>query len=462
MPLSEEPGLKFIIVGASIAGLTSALALKAAGHSVLVLEKEEHLCGADTIPSGGARVPPNGCKVLFDLGLEAEIRENAVVGEGLMMYTYNSEGKDEGWEYFGLNLWDPELLIEACGDFLQMRHRDLVHILYNATMKERGTDDQSGCLSGVVTILFDAEVTDIDCDNCVVTMRSGEKHTGDAIVGADGASGLVRKCLIKEHDSSRDDAFTGLAFYSANIAQSIAIGDDELTKLYQYPRSNMVTLLVGNNRGAEVFLAGKDRDIQLCVYTPDSPQDGSWNEKAKRDIREVVGPCNLLMQKLVAHAGPSTCVQIKDHCELNSWVSTSGKVLVVGEAAHPFPPISLHTCSVAIEDGAFLGKIFSHTQDPSRIPEFFNAFEENRCGTLAALTSFKLRRAMSTFMTLPDGEKQISRDAMMRANHAAGRNVLDAPEEDMHTLWENLRKVYGYDPADAADEWWVSWGRFRQ
>jgi hypothetical protein len=37
------------------------------------------------------RLSPNGCKVLFDWGLENEVRENAVVGEGFMMYTCESQ-----------------------------------------------------------------------------------------------------------------------------------------------------------------------------------------------------------------------------------------------------------------------------------------------------------------------------------------------------------------------------------
>jgi hypothetical protein len=106
------------------------------------------------------RLPPNGCKVLFDWGLETEIRENAVVGEGFMIYNckyrfirlhLRIELKEaqmipKGRSLagitsvshrrfasdrqlininlsIGLNLWDPELLVEARGDFLQMRVR---------------------------------------------------------------------------------------------------------------------------------------------------------------------------------------------------------------------------------------------------------------------------------------------------------------------------------------------------
>lgn len=40
--------------------------------------------------------------------------------------------------------------------------------------------------------------------------------------------------------------------------------------------------------------------------------------------------------------------------------------------------ISLHAYAIAIEDGAFIGKIFSHIRDADRITEFLYAFEEKR------------------------------------------------------------------------------------
>jgi hypothetical protein len=47
-------------------------------------------------------------------------------------------------------------------------------------------------------------------------------------------------------------------------------------------------------------------------------------------------------------------------------------------------PASLHTYSVALEDGAFIGKIFSHSQNRDRIPQFLHAFQEHRYVSLVA------------------------------------------------------------------------------
>lgn len=95
---ANGPGLDFIIVGASVAGLASALALKNSGHNVLVLEKDSQLGGTGSVPTGCARVPPNGSKILLDWGLEAQIKANAAVMPGFSVYKYNGA---PGEQYIG-------------------------------------------------------------------------------------------------------------------------------------------------------------------------------------------------------------------------------------------------------------------------------------------------------------------------------------------------------------------------
>ncbi|KAJ6483920.1 hypothetical protein C8R45DRAFT_999728 [Mycena sanguinolenta] len=457
--MSHDTRLKFIIVGASAAGLASAIALKDAGHDVLVLEQHLQLGGPDTMPTGGVRLPPNGCKILFDWGLEEEIRANSVVGEGFTVHKY--AGKDSGRDYLGTHRWDPELLSEARGDFLQMRHRDILRILYDAALREPSTRRrQNGHTSGpTVTIEFGAEVVSADFDECSVTLKSGAVHRGDVLIGADGASGYIRQRLLAEEDDPRSEELTGLAVYSAIIPKKLALTDPEIAKLYEYPQSNMVTFSVGSNRGAQAFLAGRDEDVVFWVYTPDSPQDGTWTQPAELNIQDIVGQCDPLIAKLAALAGPATCVQIKNHHELQSWVSKSGRVAVLGEAAHPFPIISLHTYSIAIEDGAFIGTIFSHTRDPARIMEFLHAFQEHRKPRCMHIDQSE--KQYIAVMALPDGPLQAARDAAMRANEAAGRNVMDSGDVDLQQMWDDMRMVFGYEAPDDANEWWVSWGRLR-
>ncbi|KAF7335651.1 FAD-binding-3 domain-containing protein [Mycena venus] len=447
-------GLNFIIVGASIAGLAAAIALKASGHNVLVLEKEPQLGGTSSIPSGCARVPPNGTKILFDWGLDAKTKEYGAIVEGLAAYKY--EGTESGRDFLGIHLWDPELLTEARGNFVHFRHQDLLRILYDATIKPpRRKEERS---APRVSVLFGAEVVQIDPQTCTATLRSGETHVGDAIIGADGVRGVVRRTLMGEEGvlPGRDDVPSGLTLYRAVIPKELAVNDPDLTSFYDYPQC---TASMGSNRGALTFVAGKDRDITLCVYTPDSSQDGNWGEEADQKLADVLGPCDVGIRKLAALAGPATCIQLRDQYKLESWVSTSGRVVVLGEAAHPFPPVSLHTYSIALEDGAFIGKIFSHTKNRNRIPEFLHAFQEHREPRCSRIRDTEKQYIGG--ITLQDGEMQAWRDAAMRANHAAGKDVMDSVGGDAEQMLEDTRMVFGYGPADDADEWWMTWGRYR-
>ncbi|KAJ7616434.1 hypothetical protein FB45DRAFT_1034752 [Roridomyces roridus] len=449
--MTRETPLRFIIVGASIGGLASAIALRDAGHEVLLLEQESQLGGGDSVPSGGVRLPPNGCKILFDWGLEAEIRSNAVVGSGFTVYKYDGGGKRD---YLGTNRWDPELLAEARGLFLQMRHKDLLRILYDTAVKRPSTSK--------VSVEFGVTVVDADFDACSVTLASGKVYAGDALIGADGAFGYLRRRMNQEQGSPGEDQLRGLAVYSAIVPKEVAMQDDQLQELYQDPQRRMVTFWMGPNRGAQAFLAGKDEDVVFWVYTPDGAQDGTWTQSAEKKITDVLGTCDPVIRRLAELAGPATCVQIKNYLELESWVSRSGKVLLLGEAAHPFPIISLHTYSVALEDGGFLGKMFSHTRNPDRVEEFLSAFQEHRKPRCAHINLSE--KSYVEAMALPDGEAQEGRDAAMRANEAAGRNVMDSgdhSEEELSAMWDDMRMVFGYDPADDAEEWWLKWGRLR-
>ncbi|KAJ7687859.1 hypothetical protein B0H17DRAFT_1069457 [Mycena rosella] len=453
MTTDSGPALNFIIVGASVAGLASAIALKASRHNVLVLEKEFQLGGTGPVSSACARVPPNGSKILFDWGLEAQTRANSNIGAGFDCYKYDG-GMAPGRDFVGVNRWNPELMAEARGDFVQFRHKDLLRILYEEAIKPSKRLQSHDKLPPRITVLFGEEVVSVDCDSSSVTMRSGEVHTGDAIIGADGVRGVVRRALLQEEDVDPEscDVPSGMALYGAVVPMALALKDPDLSAFYEYPQS---TVGLGTGRGLITLVGGKDNDISVWVYTPDGEQDGSWTESADQKLVDILGPCDSQIKKLAALAGPATCVQIKEFHELESWVSESGRVLILGDAAHPFPAASLHTYSTTLEDAAFLGKIFSHTRNPERVPEFLYAFEEHRRDRCA-----QIREQDVAYMhVITVGDEQL--EASMRANQAAGRNLMEGEESHLQQMLEDMRMVFGYDPADDADEWWMSWGRFR-
>ncbi|KAJ7638217.1 hypothetical protein FB45DRAFT_902293 [Roridomyces roridus] len=444
--------LEFIIVGASVSGLASAIGLKASGHRVRVLEKDLQLGGIGSVPNGSgcAQVPPNGCKILSDWGLDAELQANSAPISGFTMYKYDAAGSVSP-DFIGVNLWDEEMLSEARGGYMQLplSHRELVRILYEFAVKP--TEEHP---TPLVSVLFGQEVVSVDCNACSVTLRSGEIHSADGILGADGARGVVRRALKAEEEALPDsDVWTGISAYRSVSFLSLAAGIDQSYQ-YRYPEC---TTWITSQRAARTFPVGKDRDLSLLVYTPDSSQDPTWTEEAEKKLVDVLGTeCDAHLRKLAALAGTSTCVQIKDHGDLDSWVSESGRVLAIGDAAHPFPPGALHSYSCSLEDGVFVGKLFSHTQSADRIPEFMRAFQEHRESRCTHIRDGE--KEILRLMMLPEGPEKIATEVSMRKKQAAGRNVL---EGDLESLLDDFITVFSYDARDDADEYWMAWGRYR-
>ncbi|KAJ6505352.1 hypothetical protein C8R45DRAFT_1209128 [Mycena sanguinolenta] len=430
-------------------GLASAISLKRSGHRVLVLEKDAQLGGAASVLNGCARVCPNGSKILLDWGLlDSETKAKAAPMPGFAFFKYNA-GYSEGSkpDFLGEHRWYEALLFEARGGYMQFRHHDLMRILYDEAMKDS---------SSRVSVRFGAEVAKIDCEACSVTLRSGEIHTADAIIGADGARGIVRQTLMQEEGVLLDrDVPIGVALYNAIIPKRLVYENGLAPWFYEYDDIGS-SIWVGPNRCAWIFPVGRENDLALSLYTPDSTQDGTWTEAPEKNINDVIGNCDIRLKKLASLAGPTTCIQLKKPYALESWVSKSGRVVVLGEAAHPSPTGGLHPYAIALEDAVFIGKIFSHTRDRGRVPEFLYAFQEQREKRCARIRDIDLEYVQACIVPL--GPLHDQRDAGMRANHAAGKNAM---EGDFQQMLDEFGVVFGYSASDDADEWWINWGRFR-
>ncbi|KAJ7619693.1 hypothetical protein FB45DRAFT_931433 [Roridomyces roridus] len=472
----NHSGLKFIIIGASVCGLGAAISLRLAGHSVTVLEKDSQLGGSDpvrgptrperslspsprdltaalvyhrTAPKSSSNgVSKKRCahaRPKCSVSCFINVRSASAVCRAAFMGVADDTGLSIP-DLVGVNRWNDEMLSEARGVYAFFKHRDLINMLFQKLMAPDAN-------LPLATVVLDAEVVEIDVWNAMVSVASGETYSGDAIIGADGAQGFVRRylMLMEEEVDPDSDTSTGMAMYSATIprAEVLKLGYDGA---FEGDLGSGVWM--GNGRAAMTCWAGNQKDYMLWIYTPDNPQKGSWSEPADIPPTEILGSCDKCIQEFAELAGPAACVQVIKPYPLDSWVSESGRLLAIGDAAHPIPAGGLHPYSVALEDGCFLGQIFSHTRDPGRIPDFFRAFNEHREPRCTRIRD--MDQEYVDILCLPDGEMQEGRDALFRANQAAGRNAV---EGDMQKIYEDYCFVFAYDARDDADEWWINWGR---
>ena len=122
----------------------------------------------------------------------------------------------------------------------------------------------------------------------------------------------------------------------------------------------------------------------------------------------------------------------------------------------------MQCAAMAIEDGAVLGKLFSHLSSEERITSLLYAFQEIRQPRTREVHARDVREL--TFLLLPDGPIQEERDRRSRALARAGKNILEGDEAvgRGNELWETVCRIFGYDCEDEADDWWMEWGVLRE
>ena len=121
-------------------------------------------------------------------------------------------------------------------------------------------------------------------------------------------------------------------------------------------------------------------------------------------------------------------------------------------------PGGADACSLALEDAAILGTLFSRLQSRDLVPTLLYAFQDLHKGRADTLTAMETDNAEVVF-----SNPQRVRDGLVRWSALPA----DEPEplaEGGPTDAElaNITEVWGYFAIDAADEWWVEWGLLRE
>ncbi|KAF8556487.1 FAD/NAD(P)-binding domain-containing protein [Imleria badia] len=435
-----ELQIDFLVVGGGLAGLSCALALRRVGHRVVVLEQ---FTDSETskMSHGGIRLPPNVVKILYKWGLKDALKAISVECRSFEMAKY------ETGEVLGMHVWDEDIFTETGGAFLLCHHADLRRLLFDAAV-EAGAQVHSG-VKGV----------SVDCDACQVTLSTGVKLQADVIVGADGYSSLIQQAITGKNAFRAEPSHC--LFYNTTIPVELMQQDPALADFCNSKHKLFVWL--GHNTAVSGFHLGGKAEYALHLWVQPARHkyrdDEFWAaEVTLKELRQQLGLCEPRLLKLAALAKSPARVQVKITRPLENWVHHSGRVLVIGEAAHPLPAGSIQGGALAVEDSAVLAKLFSHLRSEDQIPTFLYALQELREGRCASVV--KCEQGNLLFQMMPHGPQQEQRDNMLRKQVAEGRPMLSNSKP--LDQWEQVKELFGYDPEDQADDWWIKWGILRE
>lgn len=320
--------MKIAIIGAGIGGLTAALALRRAGHEVAVYEQAPVLGDV----GAGITITPNAWKGLASLGLGATLAAAAdeVPQQAIRKF-------DSGTAI--LDIARGATTRATYGAPYAMFHRaDLHKLLVEAV--------------GADSIALNAPV------------ENAKTLDADAVIAADGLKSVVRSAVFGNPPAR----FTG------HVAWRGLVPADRLPPEAAAPGSivwagpGRIFVRYPVRHGALVNLVGLTRTDQW--------RGEGWSNRVGMDewLAEYAGWHDDVTSGISATTDDSRMAWgLFAREPLPTWIS--GRIALLGDAAHPMLPFMGQGAAMAIEDGVVLGRAFAAS---SSVAEAFARYEAAR------------------------------------------------------------------------------------
>ncbi|MBV9251654.1 MAG: flavin-dependent oxidoreductase [Acetobacteraceae bacterium] len=346
-----------LIIGAGIAGLTTALSLHQIGVECRVFES------VDTIePLGvGINALPHAVRELTELGLADKLAETAIPTAELAYYSKH-----------GKLIWSEPRGLAAGYNWPQFSiHRGELQMILLAAVRERLGGD---------CILTGHHLVDWDDTGCSIRARFASRRTGQVLgafegallIGADGIHSALRRRLYPDEGSP---IWNGAILWRGVTCgepfltgRTMIMAGHEFQKFVCYPISRAAL-----DRGEAVLNWIAERK-----FKPDYDwRREDWNRPGR--LEEFLPQFEswrfdwLDVPALIRAANRCYEYPMVDRDPLERW--TFGRVTLLGDAAHPMYPIGSNGASQAILDARVLAReILAH----GTTPEALAAYEANR------------------------------------------------------------------------------------
>lgn len=296
--------LRILVVGAGLAGLAVARALRLAGYRPDVTEK----LPATELIDTGLYLPGNAARALRRLGLDGPVRP---LGQVIHRQRFLDAAGAPLCEVDLTSLWT------GVGECRALPRAELHRVLLTGA-------------GGAVRHGAEVRTLDLTPGAVTVTFVDGTVTEYDLVVGADGPRSSVRM-LAALGGPSRP---AGQIVY-----RSVVRGGPRLTGW---------TALLGHRAGFLVMPIGAG---QLYCYADEAGMVPAADPMAR--LREVFGSYGGPVPQ-VLDALDQVHVGVTDEVELGRW--SRGRVVLVGDAAHATAPTLSQGAAMALEDAVVLAE----------------------------------------------------------------------------------------------------------
>lgn len=369
--------MRIVIVGGGIGGLAAALFLRRAGLDAVVFEQAP----VAREVGAGIVVAPNMARLLAKLGLS----------DGLEAFSVRLEA---AWEF---RRWQDGRVLSVqpmgavCeglyGAHCHVAHRADLLALFQRALPDDAVFPGRRCIS-VAQDGRGATATFLDGDG-----RESTAHA-DLIVGADGIHSMVRQSVLREIRAR----FSGLSAFRCLVPASRAP---------QLALRPVQTLWLGPGRHFVHYPISSGRLVNVVAFVP----AGEWRTEswtADGRVEDLVSEFGEWAEPVVELARSATETRrwaIYDRDPLDSWAS--GRVALLGDAAHAMLPFFAQGAAQAIEDAFVLAECLRRVA-PAEAPQALKRYEGIRRPRATRVQLMSRGREIKNH--LPDGPEQERRD----------------------------------------------------
>ncbi|KIP99871.1 2-octaprenyl-6-methoxyphenyl hydroxylase [Agrobacterium tumefaciens] len=299
--------VEIAVVGAGLAGQITALALARAGRSVALIAPK-----TDRVDKRTTALMDQSIRFLSRLGLWSQIEPSAAKLSTMQII----DGTDRLLRAPTVAFRSSEIGLSAFG--WNMSNETLNHALGEAISKESNIE------------LIDASVRDIEIDETEarITLQDGEQIAASFLIGADGRQSKVRESA-------------GIRARSWTYPQTAMVLNFSHTR----PHGNVSTEFhTPTGPFTQVPLMG-DRSSLVWVVTPEQAR-----ELSALSLEDISRRVEERMHSMLGTVTVEDNVQTWPLSSMTASRFGKGRVALVGEAGHGFPPIGAQGLNLSLRD----------------------------------------------------------------------------------------------------------------
>lgn len=329
-----------LVAGAGMAGLAAATAAARAGLCVRVFEQTARLGEV----GAGLQLGPNAVRVLADWGLMDALCAVAAFPDALVVRDARAGG---------------ELGRLRLGERAQARYGQPYATLHRADLHALLWQAASSCDKVAIELGHTVLDWQAEPDGVTVQLSNAETARGRLLLGCDGLWSRVRVPLLGD-EMPRP---TGHIAYRGLVDQATWPAAQ---------RQNVVAAWLGPRMHAVVYPVrrGEQLNVVVIVHGRLGGDAQNWSHSAElADLRAAMGPVAPALDAVLDAVPQWLRWPLFERPVITGpHAHGSGRVALLGDAAHPMRPYLAQGAAMALEDAWSLSQRLAQTQQPMQDP----------------------------------------------------------------------------------------------